>query len=81
MRLPVSAGFFTPRSEVVNDTKHTEQVKLTLTERELLDASRIAAAQDRSLADFIRLTLRVSMYGTIRHMDSDCEGTNQDRKS
>ncbi len=65
----------------VNDTKRTEQVKLNLTERELLDASRIAASEDRTLGEFIRLTLRAAMYGKLSRLASNSEGPDQDHSS
>ena len=77
----VAGGVSLSEAHMVNDSKHTEQVKLTLTERELLDASRIAASEDRTLADFIRLTLRTAMYGKVSRLASQVEGTNEDRKS
>lgn len=58
---------------MANDTKRTEQVKLNLTERELLDAARIAATEDRTLAEFIRLTLRVALYGKVSRLGTGGE--------
>lgn len=66
---------------MANDCKRTEQVKINLTERELLDAARIAATEDRTLAEFIRLTLRTSMYGKVSRLSSSPEGTDQDQSS
>lgn len=63
---------------MANDTKRTEQVKLNLTERELLDAARIAATEDRTLAEFIRLTLRTALYGKVSRLSSGGEGTERD---
>ena len=61
---------------MVGSEKRTEPVKLMLTERELLDASRLAAAEDRTLAEFIRLTLRCSMYGKITRLNGTGEGAD-----
>lgn len=63
---------------MANDTKRTEQVKLNLTERELLDAARIAATEDRTLAEFIRLTLRVALYGKVSRLSSGGEAHHGD---
>ena len=66
---------------MANDSKRTEQVKINLTERELLDAARIAATEDRTLAEFIRLTLRTSMYGKVSRLSSGQEVTDRDVES
>lgn len=66
---------------MANDTKRTEQVKINLTERELLDAARIAATEDRTLAEFIRLTLRTAMYGKVSRLGNGHEETFQDSQS
>ena len=66
---------------MANDSKRTEQVKINLTERELLDAARIAATEDRTLAEFIRLTLRTAMYGKVSRLSSGQEVTDQDQSS
>lgn len=49
----------------VRDDKRTEEVKLRLTERELLDVSRMAAMDERSVAEYIVRLLRASMYGSL----------------
>lgn len=49
----------------IRDEKRTEELKLRLTERELLDVSRLAAVDDRSVAEFITRLLRASMYGSV----------------
>ena len=64
---------------MANDTKRTEQVKINLTERELLDAARVAALEDRTLAEFIRLTLRTTLYGKVSRLSSQSEGVEQDQ--
>ena len=49
----------------IRDEKRTEEVKLRLTERELLDVSRLAAVDDRAITEFIVRLLRASMYGSV----------------
>lgn len=49
----------------VRDDKRTEELKLRLTERELLDVSRLAAMDERSISEYIVLSLRRSMYGSL----------------
>lgn len=66
---------------MVGTEKRTEQIKLMLTERELLDASRLAAIEDRTLAEFIQLTLRVAMYGKVSRLSGGMQGTDEDPAS
>ena len=42
----------------IRDDKRTEELKLRLTEREMLDVARLAAVDDRSVAEFITRLLR-----------------------
>lgn len=63
---------------MANDTKHTEQVKINLTERELLDLTRLAALEDRTLSEYIRLTLRSSLYGKVSRLRHELEGSMSD---
>lgn len=59
----------------LDDCKHTEDVKLHLTERELLDVARLSAAEDRKPAEYIRKVLRDCMYGSLAAHQTRCEGT------
>lgn len=54
-----------PISSPIRDDKRTEEVKLRLTERELLDVSRLAALDERSITEYIVRELRRAMYGSI----------------
>lgn len=49
----------------IRDDKRTEELKLRLTERELLDLSRLAAMDERSIAEYVVKMLRCSMYGSL----------------
>lgn len=49
----------------VDDQKHTEPVKVWLTERELLDLSRMAAREDRKVSEMVRVMVRRNMYGMV----------------
>lgn len=62
----------------IRDDKRTEEVKLRLTERELLDASRMAAIEERSVAEFITRLLRSSMYGSVAMRLGALQGTLRD---
>ena len=59
---------------MLNDSKHTEALKLWLTERELVDLMRLAAAQDRKPGEMARVALRQFMYGMVRGC---CEPDNE----
>lgn len=60
----------------VRDDKRTEEIKLRLTEREMLDVSRLATVDDRSVAEFIVRLLRASMYGSVATRLSGLQGPN-----
>lgn len=63
---------------VIRDDKRTEELKLRLTERELLDLSRLAAVDDRSVAEFVVRMLRASMYGSVATRLASLEGALRD---
>ena len=54
-----------------DDRKHLNELKLRLTDREMLDLSRMAARDERLTAEFARMVLRRFMYGV-------CDGLRQD---
>lgn len=56
--------------------KLTECVKVHLSERELLDLSRVGAMEDRSLSEMVRVVLRNFLYGRVRGEFAD---SNLDR--
>ena len=62
----------------IRDDKRTEELKLRLTERELLDLSRLAAMDDRSVAEFVVRMLRASMYGSVATRLASLEGALRD---
>jgi hypothetical protein len=49
----------------LDDSKHQESVKVSLTEREMVDVCRMSIIDDRKPAEFIRHALRVFMYGRV----------------
>ena len=51
-----------------DDRKNSERVECKVTERMLLDISRAAAIEDRSVSDFMRIILRDYLYGHCRAM-------------
>ena len=50
---------------MLDDNKHTEAVKMWLTEREFMDLSRMAGHTDRKPSEFARVILRRYMYGNM----------------
>ncbi len=55
---------------MADDGKRTENVCTRVTERMLVDLSRVAAIEDRSLSEFIYLALRKELYGAIVRLPS-----------
>lgn len=55
------------------DIKHTNPVKLWLTDREFLDLSRMADAEDRKTSEMGRVIVRKYMYGNV---GADCPEIN-----
>ena len=49
----------------IRDDKRTEELKLRLAEREMLDVARLAAIDERSTSEYIVRLLRASMYGSV----------------
>ena len=56
---------------MLNDAKHTETLKVWLTEREIVDLMRIAAEQDRKVSEMARVLLRAGMYGILGRRNLD----------
>lgn len=52
-------------SHPIRDDKRTEELKLRLTEREMLDLSRLAVLEERPVAEYVVRLLRWSMYGSL----------------
>ena len=63
-------------ADMVRDDKHTEELKLRLTEREMLDLSRLAARDERLTAEFARMVLRRFMYGIVSAGPCECKDNN-----
>ena len=55
---------------MADDGKRSENVCTRVTERMLLDISRVAAMEDRSVSEFIYLALRRELYGSIVRLPS-----------
>lgn len=62
----------------LESVKRTECIKVCFTEREIVDLNRVAALENRRLADLVWVMVRKNMYGMISAMGPVEEGTNSD---
>lgn len=62
---------------MIDDGKREEVVKVRLTDRELLDLSRLAAIEDRKLADMAHYLIRVALYGRMSARGAAMEGPDR----
>lgn len=60
----------------IDDRKHSEPIKAWLTERELVDLTKLAAREDRKLSEMIRVIVRRHMYGHIGASCDESTGAN-----
>ena len=67
-------GGFSSEANMVDDNKRTEPVKVWLTERELLDLSRLSAREDRKVGEMLRVIVRRAMYGILGAPDTEIHG-------
>lgn len=58
----------------VDDRKRENIVNLRVTDREFLELSRMAAAQDRKLAELVHYIVRAHLYGHVYPCCPDTEG-------
>lgn len=65
------------RLNMLDDVKHSEPLKLWLTEREFIDLCRTAAKDDRKPGEMARVMVRRFMYGTIGAQESPVNETNR----
>lgn len=56
------------------DGKHTQAVKIWLTEQEFADLAHMAACKDRKVSEMCRVLVRQGMYGRLRCPDDDVHG-------
>lgn len=54
---------------MADDTKRDEAVTLKVTEQVLLDLNRVAAAQERSMSEYLYLLVRKHLYGHMVRPD------------
>lgn len=63
---------------MADSTKRTECVKVCLDERLFIDLGRLAAREDRKLADLLYVIVRRHMYGHVTPGPVSDEGTESD---
>ena len=56
----------------IDDRKHTEPLKIWLTEREYVDLMRLAAQEDRKASEMARVMVRQFMYGMVCRREGEC---------
>ena len=61
---------------MAESAKRTEEIKLRLTDRELLDIARLAAVDERSLTEYIVRVLQRHMYGSLGVKAMGLQGPN-----
>lgn len=61
---------------MIDDRKRDCVVNARFTDREMLDLSRIAALEDRKLADLVHFVIRSYLYGKVRTAADETEGAN-----
>lgn len=63
------------------DEKRANCVKVCFNDREYIDLNRLAAREDRKLADMVRVLVVKSMYGILAVTAPEAEGTERDHES
>ena len=61
----------------MTDGKHSEVLKIWLTEREMLDLVKMAHAHDRKTPDLGRVIIRHYLYGHMNEACAETSGTNR----
>ena len=64
---------------MADDGKKSELVSAKVTERMLLDLSRLAALDERSLSDFMYRLIRQRLYGDVARLSTDARSTSADK--
>ena len=62
---------------MLDDNKHTEAMKVWLTEREFHDLCVLAMKDDRKPGEMLRVMVRRAMYGTIGGETQMSNGANR----
>lgn len=56
---------------MADDRKRSNPVTVRFTDRELLDASKQAVREDRTLAEYLHFIIRRSLYGSMGVLEPD----------
>jgi hypothetical protein len=62
----------------LDDHKHTEVLRLLLTEREIFEFRRLARIEQRTPADLGRLILRQHMFGILERHSASAQQLDED---
>lgn len=62
-----------------DDGKRTETISFKVTERMALDLMRLAAADERSLSDFLYCATRRDLYGDVARLEPAQQFTSSDK--
>lgn len=63
---------------MADSTKRTECIKVCFDERSFIDLGRLAAREDRKVADLVFVIVHRFMYGTVNRERKAEEGTESD---
>lgn len=61
-----------------DSVKRVNCIKVCFTDREFIDLGRLAAREDRKVADLVWTEIRRRMYGTVAVDAPDAQGTPSD---
>jgi hypothetical protein len=64
---------------VADSPKRINCVKACFTDREYIDLGRVAAREDRKVADMVWVLVRRSMYGIVAPPVTEEQGTDEDQ--
>lgn len=62
-----------------DSTKRVNCVKACFTDREFIDLGRVAAREDRKVADMVWVLVRRAMYGIVTPGQLEDQGTDSDQ--
>jgi len=64
---------------MADDRKRSEMASTKITEQMMLDMSRLAAIEERSLSDWLYRVIRQRIYGDVAKLSMDSRSTTSDK--
>jgi hypothetical protein len=64
---------------MADDRKRSEMASTKITEQMMLDMSRLAAIEERSLSDWLYRVIRQRIYGDVAKLSIDGRSTTSDK--